>query len=95
MGLRLPILTSTHRPLFRSGTNSVPIDEDLIEVEALPAGVGDDGNQFVFTAEDRWQFNLKTGSYTTPGTYTVFMESGDIDEYMLETPTCTAEFVVR
>ncbi len=70
-------------------------DEDLIEVDALPAGVGDDGNQFVFTAEDRWQFNLKTGSYTAPGTYTVFMESGDTAEYMLETPTCTAEFVVR
>jgi hypothetical protein len=70
-------------------------DEDLVEIEALPAGQGDEGNQFVFTDDEKWQFNLKTGNYTAPGTYTVFMESGDDAEYVFESPTCMAEFVVK
>ena len=70
-------------------------DEELMEIEALPAGQGDDGNQFVFTDDGRWQFNLKISNYTAPGTYTVFMESGDDTEFVFESPTCVAEFVVR
>lgn len=69
--------------------------EDLIEVEALPAGQGDEGNQFVFTDDFKWQFNLKTSTYTASGTYAVFMESGDNTEYQFEEPTCTAEFVIK
>jgi hypothetical protein len=70
-------------------------NEDFIEVEALPAGQGDEGNQFVFTDDEKWQFNLKTANYTASGTYTIFMETGDDSEYVFATPTCTAEFVVK
>lgn len=71
-------------------------DGNAVDVtgEALPVGLGDDGNQFVYTGSGRWQFNLKTSAYSSPGTYTVFLESGDSSEYGVE-PTCVTEFVVR
>jgi hypothetical protein len=70
--------------------------EDVIDVtdEALSAGHGTDGNQFVFTEDDKWQFNLKTKNYTSPGTYTVQMVSGDGIRYVIE-PTCEATFVIK
>ena len=40
---------------------------DDVSDEALPAGQGDEGNQFVFTEGGKWQFNLKTSNYTAPG----------------------------
>jgi hypothetical protein len=66
--------------------------EDVTE-DALSAGQGDDGNQFVFTGSN-WQFNLKTKNYSAPGTYTITMESGDDCEYFIES-TCTATFVIE
>ena len=38
-----------------------PID---VTAEALPAGLGTEGNQFGFTDEKKWQFNLNTKNYT-------------------------------
>lgn len=62
--------------------------------EALAAGLGTEGNQFVFTGEGKWRYNLGTQSYTASGTYTVFMRSGDETEYRLE-PVCVTEFLIR
>lgn len=76
---------------FESGDGGVAIDET---VDALSVGQGDEGNQFVFTDEGRWQFNLSTKPYTSPGTYTVLMASGDDSEYLLK-PTCMTEFVIN
>jgi hypothetical protein len=38
--------------------------------------------------------NLKTGSYTAPGAYTISMISGDGTEYRID-PTCKAQFIVN
>jgi hypothetical protein len=70
--------------------NAVPA-EDVTD-DALFAGQGTPGNQFVFTDEEKWQFNLKTGNYTTKGSYRVTMVSGDPSAYVID-PTCEALFV--
>lgn len=64
-----------------------------VTLDALPVGQGTDGNQFVYTSA-KWQYNLKTTLYTAAGTYTVFMESGDDTEYVIN-PTCVAQFVIK
>ena len=66
--------------------------EDVTD-EALFAGQGTDGNQFVFTGSNL-QFNLKTKNYSSPGTYTITMVSGDENEYVID-PTCEAKFVIE
>ncbi len=75
--------------LFDSGLGEDPLD---VSDDALAAGQGDDGNQFVFTGSN-WQFNLKTKNYSATGTYTVTMVSANECEYVID-PTCTAEFVI-
>lgn len=76
--------------LYDSGNgNGVDVSDD-----ALPVGLGDDGNQLVYTGEGKWQYNLKTTNYTAAGTYTVFMDSGDATEYAID-PTCVTEFVIE
>lgn len=77
--------------LFDSGTNGDPVD---VTDDAFPAGQGTDGNQFVFTEEGKWQFNLKTKNYTAPGAYTITIQSGDETEYLID-PICTAIFVIE
>ena len=59
--------------------------------EAIPVGQGTDGNQFVYS-DDRWRYNLRTDNYTSPGTYTVTLTSGDPAAYGID--GCMAEFVV-
>lgn len=71
------------------GGDAVDVTDDVLSV-----GQGDEGNQFVFTEGDRWQFNLSTKNYTSPGAYTVLMQSGDDSEYVIE-PTCMTEFVIK
>lgn len=61
--------------------------------EALPAGQGSDGNQFEYQGS-HWQFNLLTRNYSAPGSYTVTIESGDSEQYLLE-PQCSATFVIE
>ncbi|MCC7342806.1 MAG: LamG domain-containing protein, partial [Bryobacterales bacterium] len=52
--------------LYYGSTSTEPVDvTDL----ALAAGQGTDGNQFEFTADGLWQFNLKTSNYAAKGTY--------------------------
>jgi hypothetical protein len=77
--------------LYESTSGADP--EDVTD-EALSAGMGSDGNQFVWTEEGKWQFNLKASNYTATGTYTVTMESGDDSEYVIDR-TCTATFVIE
>lgn len=77
--------------LYNSGQGGDPID---VTDFALPAGQGTEGNEFVFTDEGKWQFNLKLKNYTAPGTYTVIMVSGNELEYRIE-PTCEAQFVIK
>ncbi len=64
-----------------------------VSPDEFATGPGTDGNQFEFNG-DHWKFNLKSKAYTSPGTYTVTMVSGDSSEYVIA-PTCTAEFVVQ
>jgi hypothetical protein len=51
---------------------------------------------FVFTSDNKWQYNLKASSLTVPGSYrllyTVTMEPGD--DYVI-LPTCTGTFVIE
>lgn len=76
--------------MYDSGTDGAPVD---VSMDALPAGLGMDGNMFVFTGS-QWQFNLKTRNYTAPGTYMVGLVSGDTAEYGVA-PICVAEFVIE
>lgn len=71
------------------GVDPVDVSDD-----ALPAGLGTDGNQFVFTDDGIWQFNLKTKNYSAPGKYTIIMGSGDESEYTID-PTCETSFVIE
>jgi len=79
----LPVL----QVLYRSIPGGDPVD---VSNDALPAGQGTDGNQFVFT-DDRWRFNVKTNNYTAEGTYEINMVSGYDTEYVID-PTCVTYF---
>ena len=61
--------------------------------DALSSGQGTDGNQFEYQPDDgKWHFNLKTENYTAAGTYVITLESGDENEYTMDS-TCEARFV--
>jgi hypothetical protein len=77
--------------LYNSGTGGDPVDVTDV---ALHAGEGTDGNQFVFTDDLKWQFNLKTKNYAAQGTYTISMVTGDGSEYRID-PMCEAKFVIK
>ena len=102
--LKAEILDADGLPVLGSDLTAPPIiqvwqeygtpDADDVSDDALPAGQGTEGNQFVFTDDFKWQFNLKTSNYSGPGTYTVIMESGDPSEYVID-PSCLTEFVIK
>ena len=73
-----------------------PGGSSAIEVtdNALSAGKGTAEKQFVFTSEGLWQFNLMTRNYSTPGTYTVSILTGNIFEYVIR-PSCTATLEIK
>jgi len=77
--------------LYNSGTGGEPID---VTDDALSAGEGTEGNQFVFTDEGKWQYNLKTKNYTAEGTYNITISTGDDSEYVIN-PTCEASFIIK
>ena len=60
---------------------------------ALSAGHGSEGNQFDFTEDGIWQFNLKSKNYSAEGTYLVFALFGDDTEYIID-PFCVTSFVI-
>lgn len=77
--------------LYDAGAGGEPVD---VTEDVLSAGHGSEGNQFAFTEEGYWQFNLKTKNYSAPGTYIVQLETGDESEYVLES-TCQTAFVIE
>jgi len=77
--------------LYNSATGGTPVD---VSENILSAGQGTDGNQFIFTEEGKWQFNLKTGNYTAQGTYSVSIQTGDDSEYVVD-PACSVYFLVE
>ena len=54
---------------FASATGDPAID---VTGDALSAGEGTEGNQFVFTDDNKWQYNLKIKNYTAAGKSTTF-----------------------
>ena len=81
-----PVLEVVFSP--ESAGNSVDVTDD-----AFPAGLGTEGNQFVFTEDAVWGYNLKTRGFTAPGTYTIRMRSGNDQDYTID--TCEGWFVVE
>jgi hypothetical protein len=59
--------------------------------QALPVGMGTEGNQFELTPEGKWQYNLLTKNFTAEGTYEVSMVSTD----QLIISPCIASFVIE
>lgn len=80
----LPVIQVTFEP-------KVGDAKDVTD-DALFAGQGTDGNQFVFTGSNL-QFNLMTKKYSSPGMYTITMVSGG--EYVIIEPTCETQFVIE
>ena len=66
-----------------------PID---VTDSVLAVGLGTEGNEFIFTDEEKWQFNLKTSNYSANGIYKISMVPGD--DYVIY-PTCEATFVIE
>lgn len=77
--------------IFTSANGGAAID---VTDDALSSGQGTDGNQFVFTEDGKWQFNLKSNNYTAEGEYLVSAIAGDEAEYTID-PTCVTSFVVE
>jgi len=77
--------------LFTSSTG-----EDAVDVsdDALSSGQGSDGNQFDFTDDGIWQFNLKSKNYKSSGTYDVTIVSGDELEYVIDS-SCETSFLIK
>jgi hypothetical protein len=75
------------------GGNTVGGTTDVTS-DSLPVGQGTEGNQFVFTSEGKWQFNLMTKNYSASGTYTIYILTGSSSEYAIN-PSCTATFVIK
>jgi hypothetical protein len=77
-----------------SSSNWLKIDlgQDVdISDDALSSGQSSEGNQFVFTDDGIWQFNLKSKNYTASGEYMVTAVSGDETEYTID-PACVTSF---
>ena len=62
--------------------------------DALSSGAGTDGNQFEYTVDGIWQFNLKSKNYTGKGVYMVTAISGDPSEYTID-PACVTSFEIQ
>ena len=77
--------------LYDAGQGGEPED---VSDQVLPAGQGSEGNQFVYTTDGKWQYNLTTKNYTAPGTYQISIVAGDDEEYLIA-PACQASFVVE
>lgn len=76
--------------IYVGSNGEPPLD---VSADALPAGLGTLGNQFVFK-DLLWQFNLKMTNFTATGRYLVSMTSGNTADYAIA-PTCQGEFVIQ
>lgn len=80
-----------HVEFVAAEINAEPTD---VSGDAYPAGEGTEGNQFVYTDEGVWQFNLKSKNYTAAGEYAITVISGDDSEYIIE-PLCMSSFIIQ
>lgn len=78
--------------LYYGGGSGGAVD---VTDQALAPGLGMEGNQFVYTTEGKWQFNLKTSNFTGKGTYTVTIVSGDVTKYSIDQSYTPAVFVIE
>jgi hypothetical protein len=76
---------------YDPGTGEEPTD---VTDQALSVGQGTEGNQFVYTEDEKWQFNLKIKNFTSPGTYSVLIVTGDPSEYLIDS-NCYATFIIK
>jgi len=76
--------------IFAESGGGIPVD---VSDDVLSAGQGSDGNQFDFTDDGIWQFNLKSNKYTAEGEYLITAVSGDESEYNIN-PSCVSSFVI-
>jgi len=70
-----------HSVLQKRGRSIDPKD---VSDDVPPVGLGSEGNQFVFIAEDKWHYNLKTTNCSASGTYYIKRQSGDESEYTID-----------
>jgi hypothetical protein len=77
--------------LFSSISGEAPID---VSGDVLSMGAGSEGNQFAFTSDGVWQFNLGSRNYSAKGEYVVTAVSGDDSEYTIA-PPCVTSFVIE
>lgn len=73
------------------------VGEPVVDIseEVIAVGQGSDGNQFDFTDEGIWQFNLKSKNLAS-GTYDVTVSSGDVSEYVIDgTANCHTIFIIN
>jgi len=75
--------------LFDTGKGDDPLG---VTGKTLPSGQGSYGNQIFFNRGHRWHLNFRTKNYTEPGTYLLFMDTGNSSEYLID-PTCYAAFI--
>jgi hypothetical protein len=70
--------------LFSSAPSSEPVD---VTSETESRGSASEGNQFVYTDDGPWRYNLALPRGAAAGEYLVTVTSGDDSEYVIE-PAC-------
>jgi hypothetical protein len=80
-----PVVNVTYTATSGTGVN--------VTDELDPLGQSSSGNVFNFdTTSNTWRFNLATSPFTASGTYTVTLQSGDVNQYSVS-PQCSGTFV--
>ena len=78
-------------PLIEVNYIGLDQTESLVE-DLLYVGRGNGENELVYTGKG-WQFNLQTKNFRAPGTYEIYVVSGNPGEYTID--SCIAEFVIQ
>ena len=84
---------------FVPNPDSTPTD---ISGEVPPKGQATEGNEFIYSDEGNWEFNLDSANYSAPGEYKVSLRSGDESQYHVGADTgylvngrCTTSFIIE
>jgi hypothetical protein len=95
-GFALADTDLTPPPVLQVFFDSADSYADPLDVtdQIQSVGQSDEGNQFRFTDENKWQFNLSIKNYTATGNYIVLLQSGDKSQYEVY-PMCVTEFVIE
>jgi hypothetical protein len=95
IGMELTDFDLTAAPVVQVVYMSLAGDAIDVSDDALPAGLGTEGNQFEYSPEDGlWHFNLNSRNYTAEGQYVVTAVSGDQSEYTID-PVCVTGFTIE